>query len=253
MADYPVAFAQRPLTLPELVLSPSLDFTYDRSITSAVNLGIGLALGATEDLTFHLSVNAPLQSASIQAAHQFTGGMTYRFLHIEAVDIGGRLELGALSNDSSAPDSALLRSTLMLPVVLRAARIFRLDTGLAFSFLFPVDGNTTPDGGLMTFGTDPYIAGPGVPVKATIQIVDPLFVGIDTGFGMLTFREETVDDLLFAPLGFRLGGTIPMKERPLADLVASFNFPFFLLSGDGEPPVSEVWQVGLALQAYAPI
>lgn len=253
MAEYPVAFAQRPLTLPALVLSPSFDFTYDRSLTSAVNLGLGVALGATDDLSFHLSVNVPLQNASLPAIHQFTGGATYRFLHQDIVDIGGRIELGALSVDGAPPDAVLLRGTLMVPVVLRLAEIFRLDTGLAMTGYFPVDGNTTPDGALATLGTDPYVVGPGLPIKATFQILDPLFAGIDTGFGMRTFREDPVDDNLFAPLGFRFGGTIPMGERPLADLVANFNFPYFLLSGDGSPPVSEVWQVGLALQAYAPI
>lgn len=241
------------MTLPKLVLSPRLDFTYDRSLTSAVNLGIGLALGATDDLSFDTHVNVPLQSASLPAIHEFTAGATYRFLNLDLVELGGRLEFGAFTVDSGVPDDAVLRMTAMVPFKLHAGKIFRLDAGVAITGLFPVDGSTEADGALATYGSDPNIVGPGIPIQATIQIIEPLFAGLDTGFGMLTFREDFADDGCFAPLGLRFGGTIPMDDRPLADVVGNFTFPYFLLGADPEPPATEVWQVGVSVRAYAPL
>jgi hypothetical protein len=34
------------------------------------------------------------------------------------------------------------------------------------------------------------------------------------------------------------------------DLVGRFNFPAFLLSADPDPPLTEIWQVGLDARAY---
>lgn len=250
--DYPVPVVDRPLTLPQLVLSPELALSYHRFFSPAVNIGIGASIGATDDLEFHMHVSTPLETADVRSAHEFTAGATYRFLDLEIAQIGARLELGALTTDSDDPDDVLLRMTASVPIAIRVGHIYRLDTGFAISGLFPVDGNTEADGQLASYTSDPYKISPGIPIRNTIQIIDPLFVGIDTGFGMLTFQDNA-DSGVFAPLGFRFGGTIPMKDRPLLDVTGNFEFPVFLLGNDNEPPVSEIWQVGLTLRAYAPL
>jgi hypothetical protein len=247
----PVRFVDRSLTLPRLMLSPRLDFTYDRPVDAAMNLGMSVALGATDFMTLGLSVNVPLQSSSLPAVHEFTFQGIFRLLHTDMLELGARADLGAFTIDGGG--SPLLHATAMVPFALRIAHVFRLDVGAAVSLLLPTDGDTPIDAALATYGTDPAVAGPGIPVSVTVQIIEPLFAGVDTGFGMLSFNSELADDLSFAPLGFRFGGTIPIGKRPLLDLVAHFNFPQFLLGGYITTPRSDFWETGLSAQVYAPL
>jgi hypothetical protein len=268
---FPVRFVDRPLTLPKFMLSPKFlfDITHEEAFGVAAN-GFGLTLGASfgilDDLEVYLDplsllilrteIDTPFGGINDTKVYYgtFRLGATYRFVKTEIADVGARLEFGA----SGAAD--LIHLTWGVPVVLRFAHLIRLTTGLFFSGLFPTNNSTVtgisrdPDIAMAAVSDAAPVlllpAGPGIPVTADIQILEPLFAGIDTGFGILSFRGR-VDQNCFMPLGFHIGGTIPTEnKKPLVDLVGAFSFPVFLVGADGSPPFTNIWTVGLNARAY---
>lgn len=259
----PLRYTDRPLTLPKMTLAPEFGLALDHFETpffgaslavNAVGLNLGAAFGVIDDLTVDITPLTMLigrsDAGNTSQTKVFYGtfrlGATYRFLHTEVADIGARAEFGATgANDT-------IHLTGMIPVLLRLGHIVRIDTGFAFSGFFPTKGGKV-DGGMGTVGAAvPGVAslgeGAGIPVNVTFQIADPFFAGLDTGFGIASFRG-TVSDNCFMPLGFHAGGTIG-GDKPLADITGSFSFPYFLVGADSKPPFSNLWQVGLDARAY---
>lgn len=261
-AKLPVRYADRPLTLPKMTLAPefSLPLVHVEGAGLAFN-GVGLNLGAAFGVIDDLTVDVTPLSLLIgrtDVAGLFGGsqtkayygtfrlGATYRFLHTEVADIGARAEFGATgAND-------VIHLTGSIPVLLRLAHVVRIDTGFAFSGLFPTKSGAKVDGAMGSVGTSPTVLSAvgkaGIPVDVTVQIVDAFFAGLDTGFGIGSFHGK-VDQSCFMPLGFRVGGTIG-GDKPVVDLTGNFGFPFFLLGADSKPPFTNIWQVGLDARAY---
>ncbi len=254
-AKLPVAFANRSLTLPELVLTPSLAYTYDRGAALPSNLALGAAFGATDWLTFDAAFDVVFDYLPITTT--FEAGVTGRFFTSAMVDVGARMEVGSVLGLRSVlePQEVWLRDTLAIPVVLRIAHRFRLDTGFYTTLILPTDGRTPVDGGFFSAGPNPNVPGggmrPGIPVRATFNVIEPVFVGFDTGLGIFSFSRD-VGDNVFIPMGFRFGGTVPSGKRALVDLTSSFSFPVLFLGG-GDSPVSEAWQLGFDAVVYAPL
>jgi hypothetical protein len=185
----PVRYVDRPLTLPKLVLSPALGSSLGHGDELAVNT-VGLDLGAAIGLTDDLSVDVtPLTMRIVRT--DFGGapqtevaygtlrlGATYRFFHAAPVDLGARVEAGL--TDSIETDDFLFHLTGQVPVRLRLGHVVRIDTGVAITGLFTTSGGD-PDAAMATWAGLPFGIGPGIPVLVAFQIVDPLFVGLDTG------------------------------------------------------------------------
>jgi hypothetical protein len=252
-SELPVPYVQRPLTLPEMTLAPH----FSGGVThvefggfgagNLINLDAGASFGILDDLTVYAQPLTMLIGTGGGNSEVYYGtfrlGAIYRFLSTEVVDIGGQFEFGATgAND-------VIHLTGKLPVLLRLADVVRIDTGLAISGYFPINGSA--GGGIVSVGTGTTILGPtgaGVPVSASFQLAEPVFLGLDTGFGIASFEEA--GDSMFMPLGAHVGGTIASGDRPMVDLVGRFNFPVFLLSADSNPPTTEIWQAGLDARAY---
>jgi hypothetical protein len=251
-SELPVPYVERPLTLPEMTLAPHVAAGFTRfdagfGALNLINLDAGASFGILDDLTVYAQPLSMLIGAGDGGSRVWYGtfrlGAIYRFLSTDVVDIGGQFEFGATGVSDT------IHLTGKLPVLLRLADVVRIDTGLAISGYFPIDGDA--GGGIVAVGSGGQPLGPtgaGIPVSASFQLADPFFLGLDTGFGIASF--EFPDDTLFMPLGAHVGGTIASGDRPLVDLVGRFNFPTFLLSSDPEPPATEVWQVGLDARAY---
>jgi len=271
-SEFPRAYVDRPLTLRKFMLSPefSLPITHlslgGLGDINAVGLNLGAAFGIINDLTVDVTpLTLLIVSGSGAVGNSTTKvyygtfrlGATYRFIGKDAaalksdvVEMGARVEFGATgANDT-------IHLGWGLPIIIHAGHIFRLDTGIFFTALFPTNGATTgttdPDIAMASVGsTAPSLAlgfPPGIPIDITLGN-DFIFGGVDTGFGIGSFRGS-VDKNAFMPLGFHFGGTIPSNNKPLLDLVGNFGFPLFLLGSNNKLPTTQVWQVGLDARAY---
>lgn len=264
-SSYPTSYAERPLTLPKLMLSPelSIGLTHFEITTllgsvaaNAVGLNLGASLGITDDLTVYLVPLTMLIATYTNATPTkvyygtFRAGAMYRFVHTDKIDFGGQFEFGA-----SGASEALF-TTFKLPLLLRIAPVLRIDTGLAFTVVYPTSGASVDAGFATASSSGAAIVGlgssAGIPVAVTIQPEEHVFFGLDTGFGVGSFRG-TVSNSTFMPLGAFVGGTITNGKAPVVDIVGNFGFPFFLLGADTSPPTTQLWQVGLGVRAYLPL
>jgi hypothetical protein len=167
----------------------------------------------------------------------------HRFVAQEAVEVGARFRLLVDSN-------AHVGLNFGLPVRVHVPGVFRLDTG--FAFIGNIAGRD-PD--LSTFmiadvSVNPSAPDAGIPLRFMFQPVETFWLGFNTGFGALDVETE---ESIFFPLGFSLGGTIPIKSSIKLDLAGSFLFPFFIApAGDNleETIISELWQVGLDARVF---
>jgi hypothetical protein len=267
----PVRFVDRPLTLPKGVLAPELDLVFSHleldifGATAALNAfgpSLGGSYGITRDLQVELVPFTLLAAtASGGGASQttvyygtFRLGATYRFLDTPVAEIGAHLELDAVGANNAIYLSG------GLPIVLHAGHVVRVGTGVTFSGIFPtkasgLGGSTDPDLAMASVASPvPLVpgTGPGIPLDLTVQIIDELFVGADTGFGIASFRGS-VDKSCFMPLGFHAGGTVVTDHKPRADIVGSFGFPLFLLGADASLPLTQLWQIGVTTKVYIPL
>ena len=262
----PLRYVERPLTLPKDTLAPQLsigELHFQQSFgrtsiaANAIGLDLGVAYGLTDDLTLDLTPLTMLivrtDSGSFNDTTTYYGtfrlGGTYRFFHSEMADVGGRFEFGATGA------SHALHLSGGVPVQLRFGQLVRVDTGAFLTAFFPTKGGSVdaavayPGLSLPLPGTVGGLA--GVPVNASVQVVDAVYAGVDTGFGIASFRGQ-VDRNCFMPLGFHAGYTLG-GAAPVADVALGFSFPFFLLGADSGPPMTRYWQVGLGVRAYLPI
>ncbi|MFO0613606.1 MAG: hypothetical protein U0414_13500 [Polyangiaceae bacterium] len=278
--DFPVKYVDRPLTLPKKMLSPEFHVGVDHFEPEGINgtainsvpIDAGLSYGVIDDVTLYTQpltlligrTDVTVFGVNNHTTHVYYGlfrlGGTFRFFHNDVVEIGGRAEFGA----SGALD--MLHLTGGIPLVVHAGHVVRFETGFFVSGFFPV-GNagqyllfphgSKADGGIATMsgslGNLVPIPGPGIPLNLTVQLAEPVFLGLDTGFGLGSFHTTNSDDAAFAPLGFHLGGTISSHAKPVADIVGKFSFPAFLVGTDDDPPQPNLWELGLTADLFLPL
>lgn len=263
VAAHPQAYSLRPLTLPAMTLAPEVDFSVthftvaDTASADLYSWGFGASFGIIDDLTVEL---VPLsfyhQVVSVETAfgdfsstdtdyHYLLAGATYRFLDggsAGGVDLGARLRFAVDSEPNVYINPAFL---------LRLRHeVVRLDTGLEMMVLVREDDAVYSDSdvmfGLQGFGQWINTPRAGIPVELAFQIVDPFWLGLNTGFGIADFTADDVGDTVFVPLGWGAGGTIPYDDgQPMMDIGAGFGFPLFLIGGADEQPLEEYWQLGI--------
>jgi hypothetical protein len=253
---YPLAYTSRPLTLPKGMLAPevsaNLAHVDNVFLVGAVNV-VGLTAGATYGVIDNLNVYATPLTMSIVTSTRtdptvYYGtlrlGAVYRFLHTEVADIGAQIEVGGGATFNT------LFATAKLPVLLRLGHIVRIDTGLAFTGLFPTDGRPV-DAALSSAADAPlgYGARAGIPVTVSVQATDHFYLGVDTGFGIGSFRGRDVSHAAYMPLGAFVGGTLG-GTTPIVDITGSFSWPLFLLGGATELPISAFWVASLNARFY---
>jgi hypothetical protein len=261
----PVSYAQRPLTLPQYTLRADLlGGVYHVGLGGFGSLELGLlALGAgfgiLDDLEIDVVVVPLLLGDDITAGDNDVlygnpaVGATYRFVAHEVVDVGASLAFSI-----PVDDNRFFGIQPGIPVRVRFAEIGRLDTGIYFSALIPVsdevnDGDAIgawAAGGLAPY---PIFGDAGLPLRLSVNPIEYLFLGMNTGLGIANFEEA--DTYFFIPLGWQVGGTVPLDDRPLVDIAWTFQFPLlFLPAADIDDKVLEdLWYTGGSLNFYVPL
>lgn len=256
--DLPVPYASRPLTLPARMISPQLSgsLLHEEGLgllggTNIVGLNLGASYGVIDDLTVYatpltMSVVTSTRTDPIPYYGTLRVGGIYRFVHTEDVDVGVQLELGG------AGKFFFFHATAAVPVLFRIGHVVRIDTGVAFTMLFPTTRSRRVDGALASAGEgfDYPTSVAGFPIGVAIQPIDPIFFGVRTGLGIASLRGN-VANTIYVPLGVFFGGTICSNtNHPIADITARFDFPFFLYGGAYDLPVTQAWTTGLDARLY---
>lgn len=226
--DYPLAFAERPLTLPRFALSPELDLIVGRvgDVTTSNGARVTLAainVGASFGITKDLEVGAfvlPFSFApkvSYGSAYDVDANIelfaTYRFFHNRIVEIGGRLRTYVIT--ATGAGAQIVPG---VPLLFHFGKIARLDAEVAI----PITARGNNLGATV---------GLSVPVALSINIVEPFFVGAKTGAYIDDFGDKPSKRFAI-PLGLFAGYSIG-DRRPIVDVGASFYFDRFLRPGAG--------------------
>jgi len=156
-------------------------------------------------------------------------GAKYRFVDSEVFEMGA--ELSIPMGQTGPLDFIGMQGGF--PMRIHGGDVFRLDTGVFVAGLFDTSLTGQALFGLMRVDNAPVPdVDPMIPIEASIQIVDEFFVGMDMGFGILDV--DRAGDSVFVPMGFRIGGTVAVDNRPFVDLGAGFRWPFFINSFGGD-------------------
>ena len=252
----PLAAAERPLTLPRMVLSPELDvdLTHVANDGSYVNATLLASFGITDDFTVRAAV-APLQltGANGQGFHygQSTEnlgpsvGATYRFVRGH-VEVGASLDLGlpTLANTSG------VFFTPAVPVRIHIGKKLRLDTGVAVPIASITRSATVvvPSLGPVSQSHTTTTEGINIPFSALYDITEPIHVGAATAFSIGDVNDVSHSTLIpftvFA--GYALGG----KDGPILDIDPFFQLPFALTPGASSATQTGSFVVGVNLGGF---
>ncbi len=259
-AKLPVRFADRPLTLPALTLAPALGFRLEHTSAAKVaaatsnftNIAVGGQIGILDDF----QVDVTLISVDMTPKPNyglFTAGAMYRFLKSPAFEMAGRFQLGVSAQGYVyfAPE---------VPIRIHAGHVLRIDTGVRFTGIVghgPARASLSGlEGTPRSTILSTYPGTAGVPFDFVFSVADPFYLGLKTGIGFIDlggYAGATAPQTFYASLGGLIGATIPSKSGPLLDIQGEFNLPWFLVALDRNPPLTNLWQVGLTARAYIPL
>jgi hypothetical protein len=228
----PIRLVDRPLTMPIGVVRGDLAlyFQHPRTWGGAISAGYGV----TDDLELDATIIPMTFAPTVQYGDPSLSG-TYRFFNQPAVEIGLFLGVTVLTHDDDI--RGYFNVDPGIPILVRLGEIVRVDTGL----FVPV-----------TFGGHPgTVLSAIVPVRATLQITDPLYVGANTGLGIADFSHP--GDTIYAPLGIFGGYAISLGCTALVDLSAHIGFPDLYVSGVRGNTVTDNWVTGVTASVYAPL
>lgn len=245
-SEYPLTYAERPLTLSKMTLAPALGFNVGHVGVSGGGISasattFGIELGAAFGITKDFEVGAvvlPMDFAPSVAYGAPQLFATYRFLDSPTVEIGGRLRVAIYHNGLTG--AAITPS---VPFLFHLGKVARLDLepGVAIS------ANRAGYGGTTLGGGSTYV-GLSVPVSFAINVIEPLHVGVNTGIIASDFGH--FGDSVTVPLGFFAGYAIGGK-KPVVDIGPFFRWDGFLTPGSaGDKVNAGIWNVGLNVRAY---
>ena len=233
----PVSYPERPLTYPAGILDPALDVDFQR-IPGAASATLGaaapgsqiatsLALGAGYAITNDFGVRATVLNMSLTPSPVYysgvTGGATYRFLR-GTFEMGIALDGGVELAPPSSNISAIGVITPSIPMHIHLGKPARLDIVPTFPIL--TGGGTMGVGGTTDVGF-------AVPIQLAVDIIEPLHVGVTTGYGMILNppNPETVGNSVFIPVGFIAGYAIAGRKGPVLDLDPMFLWSELFMPG----------------------
>ena len=243
-ADYPLAYAQRPLTLYTQGLEPYIAVDATRFVadpgavkTASRDLATGLSIqgGAKYGISKALEVEAALAQIQILPKVAYgnpTLGATFRLLN-STIEIGVRARVTIVTAEGSA--GIILEPSV--PMLIHIGKSMRLD----FSAGLPL---TVAHGQKTLFGLD-------LPVAFALNVVDTFHVGVQSNVYIADFSQLSAS--LTVPLGFFAGFSIG-TDHPIVELGPSFTWPKFAQPGATDPGAqklnTDVYTAGLAVRGY---
>jgi hypothetical protein len=246
----PVAAAERPLTLPRLVLRPSIDFdvTHETGVAYP-NLDLSVALGITDWLVVRATV-LPLQLSPFHYGEdsEYVGpraGATIRFLK-------GVVEMG-LSADAGPYTLQNITGVVIepgIPVYIHASKKTRISTGLDLTIrdykqtVRLVAANTVVGTETSQSFTSETLQ---IPVAVLYNIVDTFYVSANSGVEHVFRSSNQVTQI---PVGVAAAYTIAGKQGPLLQLEPFFTFFSILTPGSSDATHTASWRLGLNVDAY---
>jgi hypothetical protein len=243
-ADDELRYVQRDLVLPEMTVTPFVDMRVIRvgnSFADAVfySQNIGVKFVPLENLELKASPFSFYAGDGSGYGTVMLGG-TYRFFSDDT------FEVGVTANVPVAATGVLggIGMSGGLPIRVHVDDVLRIDTGLFISGLFDTNAAYGGDAQFAIARADDapfFLPDPGVPLEASFQIVDMIFAGMDTGFGIRAFGDP--GDQIFVPLGFRVGANLDMDGRPFVDLTTGFRWPVFIYTGSPDTVEAGVFDV----------
>ena len=164
-------------------------------------------------------------------------GATFRLLR-------GDLELG-VSLDASLITVQQLSGVVItpgVPVRLHLGKQLRLDTG---AFLAITRASIDLGGNLSASLNS---TGLTIPVSVLYDIIEPVHVGVNTGFGIADFSN--VGESAAIPLGIFAGYAIKGPNGPLLDIDPFFTFPALVTPGASQATQTGVYAVGVNVGGF---
>lgn len=246
---YPVAYVDRPLTLPQITLSPDVSFdatqlvkdpnAIERELTTNLAVMAGFGLGITEDLEVRASIGTLRFAPKFEYADPRVG-VTYRFVGAEQFNMGVRAEATVIiPNDGTGgvlKTDGGVRFQASLPFLIRMGSSARLD-------LAPGAPVTIEAGKATTVGLD-------VPLAFAFQIVEPIHIGARTSAYITDFSSP--GNNLVIPLGFFAGISLG-SERPIVEIDPYFTWTDFARPGakfDNDKVSIDKFSAGLTARLY---
>jgi len=211
-AEQPVAFVDRPLTLPERNFGVDFDLGYTRLSPrmpfTAVSGGAGYGIDDDFEVGIRL-IDVTFSPAAGSGFQEPTLFLAYRALE-GFLEIAGRLE-------ASLPVGEEFRFAAEIPILIHIAGIFRIDLAARFSGLLD----------------QTLLSSASAPVALSVQIIPQLILQVGAEATMVDVRGDTI-------LGVVRGGvfyTIEGDRGPFADIGVAVVSPALTLRGlDPEPP-----------------
>jgi hypothetical protein len=257
----PVAVAERPLTIPSLILNPNLDSDVTRipdvgGAATYGNVGLAATFGITDDLEVRALV-LPLQLAGPPGNGFHYGetsenrgpsvGATYRFVR-GVVELGAGLDIRGLtalgiSGVAIIPDLALR---------IHAGKKVRIDIGAQLNI---TRASSTAD--MLCVPTPCVASGASVPanmvrlavpLSALYNIIDAIDVGVTTGLTIDNFSEWKTSTGI--PVGIFAGYAIAGRQGPILDIEPFFTFPYLVMPWTSPVTNSGEYVVGLNLGGF---
>jgi hypothetical protein len=242
--DYPLTYAQRPLTLYTQGLEPYVSADVTRFVadpnavkTAQQDLTTNLTIqgGAKYAITKSLEVEAALAQIQILPKVAYgnpTLGATFRLL-ASTIEIGVRARIAIVTSAESA--GIILEPSA--PMLVHIGKSMRLDFGVGL----PV---TVARGAPTTVGLD-------LPVALALNLVDTLHVGVQSNVYLVKLSEPSAS--FTVPLGFFAGFSIG-TDHPIVELGPFFTWPKFVHPTATDPADkgvnTEVFNAGLAVRGY---
>jgi hypothetical protein len=270
----PISSSERPLTLPELTMridASGGDYHIEiGGFFGDIDIGyltIGAGFGILDDLEIDavivpLFFNPDSNDSTLLYGNPLLGA-TYRFVNVDPVEVGASLTFSI-----PVADDRFFGLSPGIPVRVHLGDVGRLDTGIYFSALIPVsdelnDGDVIGAWGGVSALPLPVVLGkPGLPIEFTFNPVEFFFLGFRSGFGIADLEHPK--ETFYVPLGFNIGGTVPLDERPLVDIGWFFDFPVLFLPALEAPEIAGIqldvdrvregiWQTGGFVSFYLPL
>lgn len=251
VATFPVRYAERPLTLPALMLRPDFDLLLRHQPTFTSMTGpiepdpfFGIALGAGFGIADDVEVGAQLVPVSFSPVTRFSRppditGLPwlygrFRFL-TEPFELGAEARIYLPVPSTNSPDARInadFGTDIALLARFHVSEMVRLDAQIFFRVALQKDPQE-------------WAAGLGVPVALVVSPVEFIFAGVEIAPLIDRF------DALVVPVTLFVGGTVALDSAPLLDIIGRFGLPSFIRVRETEGGVyGDPWELGVNVRAY---